>query len=108
MKYSVLWTQTAQDDVRSIYEYISAHESEERAFDVYLRLKTRASSLESFPMRGRELPELTCHNILGYRELVEHPWRIVYKVLDDKVFILSVFDGRRSFENVLMDRILRM
>ena len=106
MKYTVLWTKTAQDDVRSIYDYIAARESADMAVESYNKIKKKALSLESFPMRGRELPELSCHNIMGYRELVEHLWRIVYKVLGEKVFVLSVFDGRRSFENVLMDRIL--
>jgi toxin ParE1/3/4 len=62
--------------------------------------------LESFPLRGRTIPELSSQNIEGYRELVESPWRIIYKMADDKVYIVCVFDGRRSYESILLNRIL--
>ena len=40
-------------------------------------------------------------------EIQEPPWRIVYRILDNKtVEIHGVLDGRRSLEDILMERLL--
>ena len=33
------------------------------------------------------------HGILNYRELIRHPWRIIYKVEEDRVWVLAVIDS---------------
>jgi hypothetical protein len=42
--------------------------------------------------------------LIIYRELIELPWRIIYKIEEDKVFVLAVIDGRRNMEDILLDR----
>jgi toxin ParE1/3/4 len=106
MKYNVFWTQTAQNDLSSIYNYLLLHESENIALDVFERIKKKTLSLSTFPTRGRQIPELSFQNIEGYRELIDSPWRIIYKISEQNVYIVSVIDGRRSFENTLLGRIL--
>jgi plasmid stabilization system protein ParE len=42
-------------------------------------------------------------------EVQEPPWRIIYRIADKKtVEIHAVFDGRRSLEDILMERLLRV
>jgi hypothetical protein len=42
-------------------------------------------------------------------EIQEPPWRIIYRIKDKKtVEIHGVFDGRRSLEDILMERLLRI
>jgi len=107
MRYNVFWTQTAQNDLISIYNYLSMNESEKVALDVFERIKKKALTLTALPARGRQIPELSSQNIEGYRELIDNPWRIVYRISENNVYILSVIDGRRSFENILLSRILK-
>jgi len=35
------------------------------------------------------------------------PYRIMYRVAEDRVFVLAVFDGRREIEDVLFQRLLQ-
>ena len=39
--------------------------------------------------------------------LLERPWRILYRVAETTVEIHGVLDGRRSLEDILMERLLR-
>jgi hypothetical protein len=41
-----------------------------------------------------------------YRELQIPPWRLVYRVYDDKVVVLGIFDSRRNLEDVILSRLL--
>ena len=67
----------------------------------------RAAALCTVPLRGRVVPELREFSITAYRELVLRPWRIIYEVRKDKVYVLAVLDSRRDFIVALQDRLLR-
>ena len=103
---SVLWTDTAAEDLRSIVEPL-ARESPSAASQALARIEARASRLRSLPRRGRIVPELAEHGIRSYRELIAAPWRIVYRIEGDKAWALAVLDARRSLEDLLLDRFLR-
>jgi hypothetical protein len=59
------------------------------------------------PNQGRIVPELKEQGIQTYRELIVAPWRIVYRVSDTTVFVLSVIDSRRNVEDILLDRLIK-
>ncbi|HBK67784.1 MAG TPA: plasmid stabilization protein [Firmicutes bacterium] len=103
--YQVFWTQTAQQDLVRIIEYIAV-DSEIQAKRVYSTLKQKADSLRQMPLQGRIVPELRSYNILTYREVINPPWRIIYKNTEDKVWGLAVIDGRRNVEDILLDRFI--
>ncbi|MDO9534996.1 MAG: type II toxin-antitoxin system RelE/ParE family toxin [Bacillota bacterium] len=103
--YQVFWTQTAQQDLKRIIEYIDA-DSKIQARKVYLAIKQKAANLHQMPLRGRIVPELRYYSILTYRELISPPWRIIYKTDKDKVWVLAVIDGRRNVEDILLDRFI--
>ena len=56
------------------------------------------------PLKGRIVPELRFFNILSYREMIYPPWRIIYRIMEDKVWILAVIDVRRNMEDILLER----
>jgi len=103
--YQVFWTQTAQQDLKKIIEYI-ADDSEVQARRVYLAIKQKADNLRQMPLQGRIIPELRYYSILTYRELISPPWRIIYKTEENKVWVLAVIDGRRNVEDILLDRFI--
>jgi toxin ParE1/3/4 len=59
-------------------------------------------------MRGRIIPELQAQGVLQYRELIVSPWRIIYRIAGQKVFVLSVLDARQNIEDILLKRLLTM
>ena len=71
------------------------------------RLHGRAESLQDFPERGRLVPELLDLGLRAWRELIERPYRIVYRISGDGVIVEVVFDGRLDASSLLSDRLLR-
>jgi toxin ParE1/3/4 len=103
--YAVTWSDTAERDLLAIIEYI-ADESASRAYDVFKEVRRKASSLRSFPERGRVVPELQEQGITQYHELIVGPWRIIYRISKKTVYVLSVLDSRRSLEDILLRRLV--
>ena len=104
--YSVFWTTTAKEDLKGIISYI-VRDDNDRAMNIFQQIKQKALTLSFFPLKGRLVPELKFHHIDLYRELIETPWRIIYRIEEKKVFILAVIDSRRNFEDVLLERLLK-
>jgi plasmid stabilization system protein ParE len=103
-KYQVVWSNIAENDLNNIIEYI-ADDSPPNALKIFKSIKQKASSLSTFPERGRIVPELRDQGILQYRELVISPWRIQYRISEMNVFVLSVLDSRRNIEDILLKRL---
>jgi hypothetical protein len=53
------------------------------------------------------VPELHQEGISVYRELVIAPWRLMYRIADGEVLVLSFIDSRRNVEDILLQRFLR-
>lgn len=104
--YKVLWASIAEDDLKNIILYI-AEDSPTNARTIFGKIKEKASSLTQFPERGRTVPELQDQGIFLYRELIVAPWRIIYRISDKKVYVLSVLDSRQNVEDILLKRLIK-
>ncbi len=103
--YQVFWTQTAQQDLIRIINYI-ANDSEIHSKSIYETIKQKSNNLRQMPLQGRTVPELSYYGIVIYRELIITPWRIIYKIEENKVWVLAVIDGRRNVEDILLNRFI--
>jgi len=103
--YKIIWADVAENDLREIIEYI-ATESPDNALKILKKIKQKTSSLYTLPERGRIVPELQDQGILLYRELIISPWRIIYRMSEMKVYVLSVLDARQNVEDILLKRII--
>lgn len=104
-KYDIIWAGVAENDVKEIIEYI-AIDSPANALKALEKIKQKASSLYTLPERGRIVPELQDQSILLYRELIVPPWRIIYRISEMKVYVLSVLDARQNVEDILLKRLI--
>ncbi len=104
-KYEILWAGVAENDLKEIIEYVAA-DSPSEALKIFKKIRIKASSLYTLPERGRIVPELQDQGILLYRELIVPPWRILYRISDTKVYVLSVLDGRQNVEDILLKRMI--
>ena len=105
-RYKVIWSDVAEEDLRNVIEYIAA-DSPSNALKILNSVKQKASNLYDFPERGRIVPELRDQGVLLYREIIVSPWRVIYRMSEDTVYILSLLDSRRNIEDILLDRLLR-
>jgi toxin ParE1/3/4 len=104
-RYTVFWTRVALGDVERLAAYL-ADESPLRAGRILDRIISRGESLESTRGRGQVPPELRAIGDRTWLQVLEPPWRIVYRIVGKRVEIHGVFDGRRSLEDILLERIL--
>ena len=105
-RYTVEWAFTARDDLEAIVFYL-AEDSAINALSVVARIEARAEALVTLPMRGRIVPELRWQGVMTFQELIEKPWRLIYRIEAHRVVVVSVLDGRRNLEDLLLDRFVR-
>ncbi len=87
----VLWTEHALACLTEIEEFI-AEDDPAAAVPLIDKLIARTDFLKEHPAAGRRVPELAKSSL---RELIEGNDRIVYRVRQDVVEILTVFEGHR-------------
>ena len=102
--YDARWSGTSEDDLIAIVQYI-ADDDPHQAYEIFKNIKERASNLRTFPDRGRIVQELLAQGITQYRELIIQPWRIIYRVSENQVYVLSVLDSRQNVEDILLQRL---
>ncbi len=88
------WSDRAKDDLAAIGEYIAAYDpvAAMRWVDRLIADVERAAEM---PLAGRVVPE---HADRGdFREVFRRTYRIVYRVRDEAIDVLTIFEGHRLF-----------
>lgn len=104
--YTVLLTEGAEHDLESIYDYIAEFDCVANADNVLDQLIGIVESLSQFPERGSIPKELNMLGIREYRQTSFKPYRVIYRVIEDKVIIYVIADGRRDMQSLLARRFL--
>ncbi|MDP3589457.1 MAG: type II toxin-antitoxin system RelE/ParE family toxin [Methylobacter sp.] len=95
----VIWTEPALLDLSEIAEYI-ALDKPDAAGRLVNHVFSSVGRLEQFPESGRMPPELERSK---YREIIVAPCRILYRVDQDKVYIVYVMRGEQQLRKYLLD-----
>ena len=90
----VRWTLQAAEDLAAIAEFIG-RDSSHYAQRFVINLITAVESLESFPTRGRIVPELQRPNT---REILFGSYRIIYRFHGSLVELLTLYHGARLID----------
>ena len=87
----VHWTENAIKHLLDVYEYISENSPiyARRTVD---KLTRRSEQIGDFPKSGRKVPEYDDKDI---REVIEKPYRIIYRIKPDQIDILAVVHSAR-------------
>jgi len=105
-KYLVNITQNAENDLNEIIMFI-AKNNPQNAVKIMGKIQTKINTLDHFPYRGSYVPELLIRNIKDYRQLIESPWKIIYRIDDNIVNILTIIDSRRNLQDILIKKLLK-
>jgi toxin ParE1/3/4 len=89
MDREIVWTDPALDDVAGIADYI-AKDSAFYSAAIVQEIKEAAASLADFAERGQIVPEFGDESM---RELLVRSYRLIYKIEERKVFILTIIHG---------------
>lgn len=88
---NVEWTRNAIAQLKCIHDYI-ARDSDFFAKRMVDRLTSRSIQIHVHPFSGEMVLEFGDESI---REVIEGPYRIVYRVSDSDLFVLTVIHGSR-------------
>lgn len=102
----IIWTRAAVTDLDLIIDYVAHHSSPARAADLYEKLHSAIDTLCTLPLRGRVVPELGLLGIREFRELIQRPYRIVFRPHQHNIVLVGILDARRDLESLLVDRAL--
>jgi toxin ParE1/3/4 len=106
MPFAVFLTKDAAGDLDELYNYVALHNGPQKADYVLGQIEKAFSRLSKFPERGVHPKELRALGILEYREIFFKPYRIIYRVMDENVYVLLIADGRRDMQTLLQRRLL--
>lgn len=95
----IIWTEPALTDLNEIAEYI-ALDKVEAARRLVEQVFKSVGQLEQFPELGRKPPELEDST---YLEIIVNPCRILYRLDQNKAYILYVMRGERQLRNYLLN-----
>jgi plasmid stabilization system protein ParE len=88
----LIWTDPSIADLRAIRDYI-ARDSDYYAADLVEQLVLSVERLLPFPKLGRMVPEAQDESI---RELVQQGYRIIYRLVGERIEILTIVHGSRD------------
>jgi plasmid stabilization system protein ParE len=89
----IVWTRRAIEDVQGIRRSIE-QDSPHFARLVATRVVAAVERLARFPQSGRVVPEI---GDPALREVIHGPYRVVYRLVDDQVHIVTVHHSARLF-----------
>jgi plasmid stabilization system protein ParE len=84
-------------DLQNVYKFI-AEDSPYYAMTFFEDVMDKAHTLMYFPHRGRIVPELDNPNV---REIFLHKYRLIYRVQDWGVEIVTLIHGAMDFKGQL-------
>jgi len=87
----VVWTDRARWRLKLIRDYI-AKDNPEAARVITQRLLLRSRQISEHPYTGRQTPEYQQDDI---RELLERPYRIIYRVKATQIDVIAVMHYRQ-------------
>jgi toxin ParE1/3/4 len=106
MTLTVKFTPGARKDLRNIHDYIARNDSPEQADTVARKIIEEALSLGMAPARGAYPAELLALGRRDVRQVFFKPYRILYRVRGEIIFIAVIADGRRDLQSLLARRLI--
>lgn len=103
MKYKIIRTDKAEDQLRDIIYYIADDSGDlEIALGYLDKLETAINRLQDFPGSGG-IPRYSILKKQGYRVVIVEKHLVFYKInqADQTVIIYAIVDGRREYLNLL-------
>ncbi|NVL90915.1 MAG: type II toxin-antitoxin system RelE/ParE family toxin [Desulfobacterales bacterium] len=91
----VHWTENSIEHLVKIYEYIALN-SPTYAKRMVDKITRRSEQIAEHPLSGRKVPEYDAEDI---RELIEKPYRIIYRIKSDQIDVVAVIHTARLLPN---------
>ncbi len=107
MSYQVFLTDDAARDLEELYDYIHWHDVPGKADYVFDQIEQTFINLSENSGRGVCPKELQAIGLREYREIFFKPYRIIYRVISENVYVMVIADDRRDMQTLLLRRLLQ-
>ena len=107
MSFQIFLTEDATRDLEDLYAYLELHDVPGKADYVLDQIEKAFTRLSENPERGVYPKELLAVGPRGSREMYGEPYRIVYRVMAENVYVMLIADGRRDMQTLLQRRLLQ-
>jgi toxin ParE1/3/4 len=107
MHFSIKFFPEAVQDLIEIFTFVALNDSIAKAERLVNSLESVCQKLEIFPERGHVPQEFLSLGIDKYLEIHFKPYRIFYEIDNNSVYILTILDGRRNIQEILISRLIR-
>ena len=106
MPLLVQLTDDVARDLEEVCSHIAERDTPHSADLVLDQVEKAICSLTELPQRGTYPRELLRIGVREFREILFKPYRIIYRVTDNDVYVLVIADGRRDMHTLLQRRLL--
>ncbi|MEM7356199.1 MAG: type II toxin-antitoxin system RelE/ParE family toxin [Acidobacteriota bacterium] len=105
-RFEVFWSQSAVRDLDEILDFVAREASIDQALALYAKVRERVASLTTLPRRCRYAPELESLGLREFRESLVPPYRIFFRLVEERVILVGILDSRRDLGELLIQRAL--
>jgi plasmid stabilization system protein ParE len=91
----LVYTEQALESLEEALEFIIRKVSYEKLLEIRCKILDKTETLALQPFQGQKEPFLE-HLGLGHRRLVEGHYKIIYRVIDDSIYVTDIFDSRQD------------
>lgn len=105
MPYEVMLLENASKDLEAIFSFLVHSAGNTKALQEIELLENACNSLSENPQRGSVPRELEKTGAFEYRQIIRKSYRIIYQIIEKKVFIYGIIHGRRDVKEILRQRL---
>jgi len=91
----LVYTEQAFYSLEEALNFIASKVSPEKLIDIRDEILDAADTLLLQPFQGQEEPYLE-HLNLGHRRLIVSHYKIIYRVVEEYIYITDIFDSRQD------------
>jgi toxin ParE1/3/4 len=91
----LVYTEQALFSLEEVLDFIAPKVSHEKLIEIRNEILDGADTLLLHPLQGQEEPFLE-HLGLGHRRLVVSHYKIIYRIIEEYIYITDIFDSRQD------------
>ncbi|TAJ10282.1 type II toxin-antitoxin system RelE/ParE family toxin [Marinilabiliaceae bacterium JC017] len=91
----LVYTEQALVGLQEALAFIAPKVSHEKLLEIRNRILDKADSLQQHPYQGQKEPFLE-HLDLDHRRVIEGHYKIIYRIINDCIYITDIFDSRQD------------
>ena len=95
----LIYTEQALLGLEEALGFIAPKVTQEKLIEIRDCILEKADTLLLHPLQGQKEPHLE-HLDLGHRRIIESHYKIIYRVMDEYIYITDIFDSRQDADKM--------